>query len=65
MTYGLYRDAARTRPWGDGSFGTSTVTSTGGGVNVVRTHTVYGRLPAQGVPPPGSYSDTVTVTITY
>jgi len=65
LTYGLYSDAARSRPWGDGSAGTSTVTSTGGGVTVVRTHTVYGRLPAQATPPSGEYSDTVTVTITY
>jgi spore coat protein U-like protein len=65
LSYGLYSDAARSRPWGDGSSGTSTVTSTGSGVTVVRTHTVYARLPPQSVPPPGNYADTVTVTITY
>jgi len=65
LIYGLYRNAARNLLWGDGSAGSGTQAGTGGGVNVANTHTVYGRLPAQTVPPAGSYSDTITVTVTY
>lgn len=56
LAYGLYRDAARSEPWGDGTGGTNVVT--GGG-----RHTVHGRIPPRQAVPPGSYSDTVNVTI--
>jgi spore coat protein U-like protein len=47
--------------WGDGTAGTSMVTGTGtGGVQTVR---MYGKVPAQRTPSPGSYRDTVTATI--
>ncbi|WZB69364.1 spore coat protein U domain-containing protein [Achromobacter xylosoxidans] len=38
---------------------------TGLGSGTVQNHTVYGRVPAQTTPRPGSYSDTVTATITF
>lgn len=47
--------------WGDGTAGTSMVTGTGTGASVPVT--VYGRVPAQVTPRPGSYKDTVTATI--
>jgi spore coat protein U domain-containing protein, fimbrial subunit CupE1/2/3/6 len=62
ITYGLYQDAARTQPWGD-SAGTNTVAGTGSGLT--QSLTVYGRVPAQNTPAPGTYSDTVVVTVTY
>lgn len=62
VNYTLYRDAARTLVWGQ-TIGTDTVTGTGNGAN--QTLTIYGRVPAQTVPPPGTYTDSVTVTITY
>lgn len=62
VTYGLYRDSARTQLWGE-TIGTDTATATGTGAN--QSMTVYGRVNVQGVPTPGSYSDVVTVTITY
>jgi spore coat protein U-like protein len=62
ITYGLYRDSARSQPWGD-SAGTNTAAATGSGLP--QTLTVYGRVPAQTTPSPGTYSDTVVVTISY
>jgi spore coat protein U-like protein len=62
VTYGLYRDSARAQPWGD-SVGTNTAGGTGSGL--AQTLTVYGRVPAQTTPAPGTYSDTVVVTISY
>jgi spore coat protein U-like protein len=62
ITYGLYQDSARAQPWGD-SAGTNTAAATGSGL--AQTLTVYGRVPAQNTPSPGTYSDTVVVTISY
>jgi spore coat protein U-like protein len=62
IDYTLYRDAGRTQVWGT-TIGTDTVSATGNGA--AQTHTVYGRVPAQTTPAPNSYTDTVTVTVTY
>ncbi len=62
VTYALYRDSGRTQLWGD-TVGTDTVSGTGSGAN--QSLTVYGRVGAQTVPPPGTYTDVVTVTVTY
>ncbi len=59
VSYGLYRDANRTQIWDNSS---NMVTGSGGSPGSV---TVYGRVPAQPEASPGSYSDTVTVTLTY
>jgi spore coat protein U-like protein len=62
VPYKMYSDAARTANWGNSTSDDVNGTGTGSAVN----HTVYGRVPAQAVAPQaGSYSDTVTVTITY
>lgn len=63
VNYQLYTDAARTSAWGDGTAGTTMATGTGSG-NAVSI-TVYGRVPAQTTPMPGSYSDTITATISF
>lgn len=63
VTYGLYQDAARTQPWGDSGTPGSTVSATGTGST--QNFTVYGRIPPQTTPPPGTYTDTVVVTISY
>ncbi|WP_295813717.1 spore coat U domain-containing protein [uncultured Nitratireductor sp.] len=60
--YALYRDAARTLNWGE-TVGTDTVAGTGNGD--VQPITVYGRVPAQTTPGTGTYTDTVTITVTY
>lgn len=62
LNYTLYRDAARTNNWGS-TIGTDTVSGTGTGL--LQTLTVYGQIPASQTPLAGSYSDTVTVTLTY
>jgi spore coat protein U-like protein len=62
ITYGLYLDAARASAWGD-SIGVNTASGTGSGL--AQTMTVYGRVPPQNTPGPGTYADTVVMTISY
>jgi spore coat protein U-like protein len=63
LDYTLYQDVARTTPWGDGTAGTSTRSSTGTGL--LQTFTVYGRVPSSAAAAVGVYTDTITVTATY
>jgi spore coat protein U-like protein len=60
VTYGIYRDAARTLPWGEGVG--QTISGTGSGLE--QDYTTFGRVPPQ-VAAAGSYSDTVVVTVEY
>jgi spore coat protein U-like protein len=62
ISYQLYRDAARTLVWGNGTTGT---TQAGTGTGATQLVPVYARIPAQTTPAPGTYEDTVTVTLTY
>lgn len=64
VPYELYQDAARTVRWGN-VLNTSTVPGTGTGS--AQTLTIYGRVAPTSatLTPPGAYTDTVTVTITY
>lgn len=63
LAYQLYSDSGRSTVWGK-TIATDTVTGTGDGTGQVLT--VYGRVPAgQQTVPTGSYSDTVTVTVTF
>jgi spore coat protein U-like protein len=62
VNYTLYSDSGRTTVWG-ATIGTNTVAATGNGA--AQSYTVYGRIPAQTTPAPGTYADTVTVTVTY
>ena len=61
LTYAVYQDSARTTGWGNVSgqwvAGTGTASS--------QSLTVYGRLPLQTLPPPGTYTDTISVTVFY
>lgn len=61
ITYELYRDAARQNRWGNAT--NNGINGTG--TNAAQSLTVYGRVPAQGNVPGGTYSDTITVTLTY
>jgi spore coat protein U-like protein len=63
LSYALYTTAGRTTVWGDGAL--STVTQGGTGSGAQQNFTVYGRIPVNQYVPAGSYSDTVTVTLTY
>jgi spore coat protein U-like protein len=62
VTYGLYRDSARSQAWGS-TAGVDTVSGTGTGLT--QTLTVYGRVAPQTTPTPGTYSDTIIATVTY
>jgi spore coat protein U-like protein len=62
ITYGIYRDAGHSLPWG-GTIGTNTVASSGTGLT--QNFTAYGRIPAQTQPPSGQYIDTIIVTVSY
>ena len=68
LSYNLYADPAHTQIWGDGSSGTVTVAGnfdlTGNGPQSFN-ETVYGLVPAQSLPPPGVYFDTIVVTLTF
>ena len=63
VQYQLYTTSGYGTVWGDGTSGTSTVGSTGSGS--AQNYTVYGQVPAQTTPAPNTYSDTVTVTVSY
>jgi len=62
VQYELYQDAARSNVWGEAADGADQVGAGGGGT---QNYTVFGRVPPQTTPPPGAYSDTVVVTVTY
>ncbi len=61
ITYALYSDYARATLWGDAS--TNVVSGSGNGG--AQSLTVYGRVPVQSLPAPGTYSDNVTVQVNY
>lgn len=61
VSYQLYRDSGRTLVWGE----TAGTTVTGTGDGGVQSVPVYGRVPVQTEQPSGTYSDTVTATVTY
>jgi spore coat protein U-like protein len=61
LGYQLFSDAARTINWGN-SAGTNWVSATGTGA--AQTYTIYGQMPSNEGPPPGSYTDTITASIT-
>lgn len=63
ITYQIYRDPSHSQIWGDtlGTRYNHTTPANGNTVNV----TTYGLVPAQLNAAPGSYSDTITVTLTY
>ena len=62
VTYSLYTAAPHTNVWGD-TIGTDAVAGTGTGAE--QLYTVFGQVPIQNTPAPGSYSDIITVTMTY
>jgi spore coat protein U-like protein len=62
ITYSLYRDSGRATVWGN-TVGTNTVSGIGNGAS--QAYTVYGRVPPQTTPAAATYTDTITVTVTY
>ncbi len=64
VNYTLYTNSTRTTLWGDGVAPNGSFTGTGTGAN--QASTIYGRVPgSQGTAAIGSYSDTVSVTVTF
>lgn len=62
LPYALYRDSAHTNNWGN-TVGTDTQSGTGNGS--AQTLTVYGQIAAGQYVTPGSYTDTITATVSY
>ena len=62
VSYNIYSNSGRSAVWGN-TVSTNTVAGTGSGS--AQALTVYGRVPSQATPAAGTYTDTVTVTVTY
>jgi spore coat protein U-like protein len=62
LHYSLFSNSGRTTNWGN-TVGTDTVAGTGNGN--AQSLTVYGQIPAAQSVAPGSYTDTITATLTY
>jgi spore coat protein U-like protein len=69
LNYNLYTNNTRTTIWGSGTAGTSAVNASfpkqRSASTRSRKHTTYGRILAGQIVLSGSYSDTITVTVTY
>jgi len=71
LGYGVFRDAARTQAWGNGMGGTviasgaMTIGPGNGNNSKTVVHSVYGRIPQLQDAAPGTYADTLQVTLTF
>jgi spore coat protein U-like protein len=68
LQYNLYIDNGYSKVFGDGTPGSQTVTALGLGVATAAAVPVFGQLPdsaANQAAVPGSYSDLITVTVSY
>jgi spore coat protein U-like protein len=67
LAYNIYVDPTRLQVWGDGTAGTSVVSDSYAlsQTQVTRMYGIYGRVPGKQNKQAGSYSDVLTVTVTY
>jgi spore coat protein U-like protein len=71
LGYNVFTDPARSQVWGNGTgstviaSGSMTVGPGVGNGNQTVTHSVYGRIPQLQDAVPGTYSDTLLVTLTF
>ncbi|HWZ64646.1 MAG TPA: spore coat U domain-containing protein [Steroidobacteraceae bacterium] len=65
LNYNLYQDAANTEIWGNGTGGSTQASTTIRKAVPDATLTVYGSVAALQDPAPGSYGDSITVTVNY
>jgi spore coat protein U-like protein len=65
IAYQLYQDAGRSMVWGDTLSGVGANVRSDTGNGLTQSQTVYGRVPPQTTPSPGTYTDTVVVTVEY
>jgi spore coat protein U-like protein len=56
VNYSLYSDSGRTTVWGNTVGTTVSATATG----AAQSYAIYGRVPSQTTPAPGTYTDTIT-----
>jgi spore coat protein U-like protein len=61
LNYQIFKTSARNSNWGTGADAVQIQVLQAGSGSVA----VYGRIPAGQTVPPGSYSDTVTITLTF
>lgn len=61
LAYALYRDVLHTQPWGDTVDTGAVLLGTGSSLPIP----VYGSVPAAQNVAPGSYNDTVVITVTF
>lgn len=64
VSYGLYRDSNRVQNWGNDT-ANGTDTQNGSGSGSAASYPIYGRVPPQATPEPGSYQDTVVLTVAF
>lgn len=62
LSYSLYSDPTRLLVWGN-TVGSDTVSGVGTGLAI--PHVVYGRIPQGQNVPPGTYVDTISVTLNF
>lgn len=62
VNYSLAMDSATGANWGNTSGAWKSGVS---GTGLAQTYTVYGNVPVQTTPEPGTYNDTVKITVTY
>jgi spore coat protein U-like protein len=62
VAYSLFRDSSRSLNWGQ-TIGTDTLAGTGTGTT--QAINVYGRVAPQATVSPGTYTDALTVTLSY
>jgi spore coat protein U-like protein len=68
LQYNLYTTNTYATIYGDGTGGTANVTGAGSGVGTANAVTIYGQLPDNAFnqnAAAGTYTDTITMTITY
>lgn len=62
LNYNLYTNSARTTVWGDGTGGSNIMTVSRNGST---TLSIYGTIPAGQDASVGSYTDSITITVTF
>jgi spore coat protein U-like protein len=65
LGYNLFLDAATLNTWGDGTSGTQYTTFTPTPGNTDITLTIFGKIPANLDAPPGTYMDTIQVSMNW
>jgi len=69
LNYNIYFSPAYQQIWGNGTggsyYGTATLPMSPGAPNATATGTFYGQIPAMQDVVPGSYADTIVVTVNY